>query len=269
MAKNNRGGQRVGGAGGAGGGVIGVGAAPGAPQVKPVTVIPPTPQQVMAGNVLPTGGVSFDDFMQMTDDEKADVITDALGVGLPMFLDDSGLQRFAYYTGMSDKPTVVTDKQLDSVAGQQIFRGVHDGYDSKKDIGYTSTDIYKQIAYGDFTMYSDQGGSAHGKAIYFGTTFSTAKLYASGKNPIVMRAKITGGKIIKESTLHTMFANALRAGSKLAKACSNAGYDSKYNLYALAKGYSVVDDGSGYIMVLNRGCLTMSDTTKPAGRRSW
>lgn len=265
MSKPARGGQRAGSTS-----VIGAGVA-GAPKVVPTQVVPPTPQQVAQGNVLPKGGVAFNDFKKMSDDEKADVITAALGVGLPMFLDDSGLQRFAYYTGMSDKPTVVPDSQFDSVKGSTIYRGVHDAYNRNTDIGYSSTDIYKQVRDGDFTMYSDSGGSVHGKAIYFGNSFGIAQSYASGyQNPIVMRAKITSGRVIKESTLDSNYRTALRNGDKLARACSNAGYDSAANLYALAKGYSAVDDGSGYIMVLNRGCLTMSDQIRKAtGRSSW
>lgn len=267
--KVNRGGQRAGGAGGAGGVGIGAGAA-GAPKVTPTVVTPPLPSQVAKGNVLPGGGVAFKDFQNMTDDQKADVITKALGVGLPMFLDDSGLQRFAYYTGMSDKPTVVSDAQLDKVSGKTIFRGVHDAYNSRTDIGYSSKDIYRQIVEGDFTMYSDSGGSVHGKAIYFGDSFSTASSYAgSGRNPIVMRGKITSGKVINESTLHSNYRSALNRGDKLALACSNAGSSSAANLYALAKGYSAIYDGYGYTMVLNRGCLTISDTTKSANRRGW
>lgn len=267
MSKGTRGGQRA--------GSTSTSAAPSvaqsAPKVTPTQVTPPTPQQVARGDVLPKGGVPFSDFQKMSDDQKADVVTKALGVGLPMFLDDSGLQRFAYYTGMSDKPTVVSDTQFDSVKGSTIYRGVHDAYNSRTDIGYSSTDIYKQIAHGDYTMYSDSGGSVHGKAIYFGDSFGTARSYASGgRNPIVMRAKITSGKVISESRLHTDYRSALSRGDKLALACSNAGSTSAANLYALAKGYSAIKDNGGYTMVLNRGCLTVSDQTrKAAGRMSW
>ena len=261
MAKRNRGGQRAGGAGGAGGVSIGSGAQ-GAPKVVPTNVVPPTPQQVANGNVLPTGGVAFDKFEQMTDDEKADVITDALGCGVPMFLEDSGLQRFVYYTGMSNKPNVVSDDQLDKMSGKEIFRGVHDAYNSSTDIGYTSTDIYKQIRDGDFTMFSDSGGSAYGKAIYFGDYADGASYAHGGRNPLVMRAKITSGKTISAGALSTQYNSAINRRDKLALACSNAGYDSARNLYALAKGYSVVDSGHSYKMILRRDCLTMSTKTQ-------
>ena len=244
-----------------------------APKVTPTPVTPPTPQQVATGNILPKGGVPFSDFQKMTDSQKADVITKALGVGVPFFLDDSGLQKFAYFTGMSDKPTVVTDAKLDSMSGKELFRGVRNAYNAQTDMGYSSQDIYRQIAEGDFTMYSDSGGSVHGKAIYFGDDFSTARSYAgttAAKNPLVMRAKITSGKIISESQLNNMYRSAIRNGDKLARACSNAGSDSAKGLYALAKGYSGYTDNSGYYMILNRKCLTMSDTTKSTiGRSRW
>lgn len=264
MSKGTMGGQRA--------GSTSTAAAPSvaqrAPKVTPTQVVPPTPQQVARGDVLPRGGVKFSDFEKMTDDQKADVVTKALGVGLPMFLDNSGLQKFAYFTGMSDKPTVVPDSQFDGVRGKTLYRGVHDAYNAKTDIGYSSTDIYKQIAHGDYTMYSDSGGSVHGKAIYFGSDFGTAKMYGSGRNPIIMRAKITGGRTISESRARSDYQSALGRGDKLALACSNAGYDSAVNLYALAKGYDAIE--GGYTMVLNRRCLTISDQTRNArGRSSW
>lgn len=248
----------------------------GANVLPPVTtqVVPPTPQQIMKGNVLPQGGVAFSDFEAMTDDEKADVVSKALGVGVPMFLDDSGIQRFAYFTGMSDKPTVVSDTQLDQASGVELFRTMNNAYNSSIDIGYTSKDIAKQISEGDFTMYSDSGGSAHGKAIYFASNYYDSSVYgSSSKSPVTMRAKITGGNTISESTLSTKYNNALSRGDKLAMACSKAGGSSARNLYGLAKGYDAVtpDRYSSYYMVLNRRCLTVSSTVKNTniGGTSW
>ena len=232
--------------------------------LPPVTnqVIPPTPQQVAAGNITPQGGVAFSDFEKMTDDQKADVVSKALQTGVPFFLDDSGMQRFAYFTGMSDKPTVVTDAQLDKLKGHQLFRTVNDAYDRSKDIGYTSGDIAKQIMAGDYTMYSDSGGSAYGKAIYFASSVPSSSVYATpGKNPAMIRAKITGGKSISSNQAHQMYSAALARGDKLAQACSRADHSSRVNLYALSKGYDIITT-SDYHMVLNRKCLTVSDKIK-------
>ena len=259
MAKGTRGGKRI---------TASIRAA--APKVTPTQVTPPTPQQVAQGNVLPKGGVDYSDFQNMSDDEKADVITAALGVGTPLFLDDSGMQKFAYYTGMSDKPTKVSDAQLDKTPGKDLYRTVNDAYNSSTDVGYTSRDIAKQVTDGNFTMYSDSGGSVHGKAIYFADSYIDSSMYGnSSKNPVTMRAKITSGKTIGESSLDNMYRTALGKGDKLALACSNADRGSARNLYGLAKGYSAVSSSGGYYMVLNRGCLTVSDKIKKTGGRSW
>lgn len=227
-------------------------------------VTPPTPQQVANGDVLPKGGVAFDKFEKMTDDEKADVVDQALKTGVPMFLDDSGLQRFAYFTGMSDKPKIVTDSQLDSVNGTEMFRTVNNAYDRSKDIGYSSKDIADQITNGDFTMYSDSGGSAHGRGIYFATNYNDSSVYGNrGQNPKTIRVKMTSDKVIKESQLSTDYNKALQRGDKLAVSCSKAGGTDGRNLYALAKGYDVIKAGwSPYVVVLNRRALTASSTVK-------
>ena len=252
MAKGTRGGKRI---------TASIRAA--APKVTPTQVTPPTPQQVARGDILPKGGVAFSDFENMTDDEKADVITKALGVGTPIFLDDSDLQKFAYFTGMDGKPKVVSDSQLDKIKGKSLYRTVDDAYNRQTDVGYTSGDIIKQISQGDFTNYSDSGGSAHGKAIYFADNYMDSSYYGTpGKNPKTMRAKVTSGKSINESTLDTQYRNALRSGDKLALACSNADRGSARNLYALAKGYDMIDSGGSYKMILNRRCLTVSSTAK-------
>lgn len=263
MAKGSSG---IGGAGSVGGGGGGSNALPNITN----QVTPPTPQQVASGNVLPGGGVAFDEFMDMTDDEKADVVTKALQTGVPLFLDDSGLQRFAYFTGMSDKPNVVSDSQLDSMSGHELFRTVNDAYDSSKDIGYTSKDIAKQIMSGDFTMYSDSGGSAYGKAIYFASSVHSSSDYA-GRNASMIRAKITGGRSISNTSASRQYSNALSRGDKLAVACSRAGSSSASNLYALTQGYDIITT-SDYHMVLNRKCLTISSKIKTGvsyGTATW
>ena len=250
-------------AGGGGGGMV-------APVAQPVATPAPMPSEddVKKGNILPPGGVAFSDFEQMTDDQKADVISAAMAAGVPMFLENSSMQHFAYFTGMSDKPTVVTDAALDKMAGEDVYRTINNAYNQKLDMGYTSTDIAKQIMYGDYTMYSDSGGSAHGKGIYFANDYTDSSYYGtSGKSPVTMRAKITG-KTISEHQLDRDYMNALSRGDKLAKAVS-AGRDK--NLYALAKGYDVVTASNGYRMVLNRRGITVSDTVKPTkiGGAKW
>lgn len=231
----------------------------------------PPPDEVAKGNILPQGGVPYDQFEKMTDAQKAQVINDALDSGVPMFLDDSGIQRFTYFTGMANTPKVVSDSQLDGMKGHELFRTVNDAYNSRIDMGYKSTDIAEQITSGDFTMFSDSGGSAYGKAIYFASSVRSSSSYAQdSKHPVMIRAKLTGGKSIQDGSITRQYNTALRNGDPLAKACSRAGSDSARNLYALAKGYDIITT-SDYHMVLNRRCLTVSSTVKPKrwGDSTW
>lgn len=209
------------------------------------------------GNATPKGGVALSDFEKMTDDEKADVITDALKTGVPLHLDRSGLQRFAYYTGMNEKPDVLDESKWQKLTGQKIYRSVQDIYQRTKDIAYTSSDIAKQIMTGTYTNYSDVGGSYHGNAIYFGTSKGQ---YGSGKGYAIIRAKVkSSAKIGDEYSLASQMRSELRQGTKLAKAISKANSDSQLSLYAVAKGYDGIKDSStGYYMIYNRRALAIS-----------
>lgn len=197
----------------------------------------------------------------MTDDQKADVITQALGQALPVFLDDSGLQKLAYYTGLNSTPTIMTEAQLAQVKGPDLWRSVRNTYNPQTDIGFTSKDIYNQVATGAFTQYSDSGGSAHGKAIYFDVNKGS---YGSGKWFTIMHAKILPtAKTINERTLDTMWANERASGSKLSQAIGRADRSSQKMIYAMAKGYDAVVDNqySNYRMILNRKAIGLSDKT--------
>lgn len=227
---------------------------PNAPQVTP-----PTPAAVLNNNVTPDGGVDYNDFLKMTDDEKADAINDAMNQFLPLFLEDSNVQKLAYFTGLNTTPELVDDKTLDKMNGVNLYRTVHDVYDQFTDTRYTAKDIYNQIATGAFTRYSDSGGSAHGKGIYFANTVGGSASYASSsKGNLMMRAMIKPtAKTISESTLAQKLRND---NSKLGKTCRSLSDGS--HVYALAKGYDIVTTNIGYYVVLNRGGLAMSKTTK-------
>ena len=230
---------------------------------NPTPVTPPTPQQIAKGNVLPKGGVPFSKFEKMTDDQKAQVIMDSLGVAVPMFLDDSPAQRLAYFTGMSEKPDVVTESQLRKMQGQNLWRSVHNAYNRGADIGYTPQQIYNQIATGDFTMYSDSGGSAYGRAIYFDVRKGS---YGSGAGFGIIHAKIKPTATIwSHSKVANAVQNEISSGSKLGQALAavrRADSASVNTVYCLAKGIDGYEDRnySGYHMIVNRKALAISDT---------
>jgi hypothetical protein len=207
----------------------------------------------------------------MTDDEKAAAIDNALDEEVPTFLDDTGLQRIAYSLGINGKPTLVTDAQLDKIAGTSLYRTVHNAYLKGKDLGFSAQEICDQVRAGAFTMYADSGGTAHGRGIYFADTYSGSTIYQVGRasDNLVMRAKYApNARIIAESTARNGMLSEISRGTKLGKAISRADPASRMAIYALAKGYDAIQDsGSGYNMVINRGALIMSTTTKHPSTR--
>ena len=129
--------------------------------------------------------------MKMSEDERAEAIEEALQEPVPVFLEDSSLQRIAYSLGINEKPQLVTDAQLDKIAGTSLYRTVHDVYDRANDISFKAQEIADQVRAGDFTRYSDNGGSAYGRGLYFANSYYGSVVYQQGaaSQNIVMRAK--------------------------------------------------------------------------------
>ena len=67
----------------------------------------------------------YTNFMNMSEDDKADFIEQTLSKGLPKHLADTSLQRFIYHSDMNDAPDIVTDAQLDQMKGTELFRKVN------------------------------------------------------------------------------------------------------------------------------------------------
>ena len=68
---------------------------------------------------------SYDVFMMMSDDDKADYIEQAIKGGVPVFLANNDYQKFLYNSGMDIKPQIVDDSVLDSMNGTEVFRTVN------------------------------------------------------------------------------------------------------------------------------------------------
>ena len=72
-------------------------------------------------------GVTYDQLMKMSEDEKYQTIEDILNndnIKVPSYLDDSETTKVLYALGMSNKPNVVSDAKLNSMAGEEVFRTV-------------------------------------------------------------------------------------------------------------------------------------------------
>ena len=201
-------------------------------------------------------GVSYDDFMKMPESQRIATMENIISnpaIQVPDYLDNSDTSKVLYALGMNNKPTVVSDAQLDAMQGRELFRTV---YESGSMPPPSSDAILDQIRNGDYTQLSGRGGSAHGRALYFATDFRGSRIYGDGeRNALMCRAKInSNAKIVSESTLR----NQMIAKGHSVKGASNT---DQRALYAISQGIDGWYSGS-YTMVINRGALTMSSTNK-------
>lgn len=214
-----------------------------------------------------TMSADYNKFQTMTDDEKADVIDSLIAQAVPAHLSDSDFQRFTYNLGLNDKPKLVDDATLDKMQGREIYRTVNNVYDRANDISYSADQICKQIQGGRVTRTSDTGGSVYGRGIYFADSRSSSGVYGNTRGNVkktaVVRAKINSdAKVIRYSSASNGVAAEIASGSKLGKALRKCDRESAVSIYAMSKGYNVIDAGlgSGYYVVLNRQAMTMSKT---------
>ena len=230
------------------------------PQPTPQPVIQP-PQPVMSAD--------FDAFKKMTDDQKADAITQAAKTQVPSFLSQTDTQRILYGLKLNDKPVLVADSVLDTIPGKDLFRTVNAYYDKSLDVNYQASSIANQVIRGSVTRVSDTGGSAYGRGVYFADSYyGSTNPYGRTKNDVsktaVIRAKLSPtAKTIGERQVSALTVNEIKSGSKLGKAISKLGLRDQTSIYALAKGYDAIVANNGYHVVINRSALIASDSIRP------
>lgn len=218
---------------------------------------------------------NYNQFMAMSDDDKADFISTNIKQGVPAHLAQNDFQRFVYNSGLNEKPDVVSDATLNTMTGTEVFRTVNNVYDSKNDISYSADQIAKQVMQGRVTRVSDNGGSVYGRGIYFADSYSGSTSYGrttgDAKKTAVIRAKLNNNaKPIDYSTASKGAKAEMASGSKLGRTLSRCDSDSRASIYAMAKGYNVITSGHGYFNVLNRNAITMSSDIKPSnGYKGW
>ena len=235
----------------------------------------PQPVQVDDTQVASAFSTDYNNFMAMTDDEKADFISANIKQGVPAHLAQNDFQRFVYNSGLNEKPDVVSDATLDTMTGTEIFRTVNNVYDRQNDISYNANQIARQVMAGRVTRVSDNGGSVYGRGIYFADSYSESA-YGYGntsgnvKKTAVMRAKLNNNaKTISYSQARSGAMKEMSSGSKLGKTLSKCDGSSQASIYAMAKGYNVISSGNGYLNILNRNAITMSADIKPRNGMSW
>lgn len=226
-----------------------------------------TPQQ--ANVVQPS--VKLDNFRNLTDDEKADIIESLIKTPVPTFLAQNSFQKFTFGMKLDDKPTIVDDKTLDSMGGQELFRTINNSVDRTNRMKFDADEIAMQVLKGTYTRVSDSGGSVYGKGIYFGDSYGSSIAYGniSGdiKKTAVIRGKLNANaKSISYSQAKMLAQKEVASGSKFGKALKKTDTESQASIYALSKGYDVMTSGHGYYVVLNRGAVTMSKDIRAMGK---
>lgn len=233
----------------------------------------PAPQPIQPAQNVNAISASYDAFLKMTDDQKADVIQQGSKTQVPTFLAQNDLQKVLYSLNLNDKPTLVDDSVLDTLPGKELFRNVNEAKDVRNRMTFSATDVAAQNIKGSVTRVSDTGGSVHGRGIYFADSYRSSGIYGDTIGNInktaVIRAKLnSNARTIAESLADSGVSTEIRSGSKLGNVISKMDMHSQKSLWALAKGYNVIVASNGYHIVLNRTALTASKTIKPKGS-SW
>lgn len=260
MAKGNRGGQR------------GTGAST-ATKVNNATQNSTQQPKVDTTQQAQTFGTNYNNFMAMSDDDKADAISKLASQGVPANLADNDFQKFTFNLGLNDKPQLVDDSVLDTMNGTELFRTVNSVNDTVNRMKWNADDIASQIQRGSVTRVSDSGGSVYGRGIYFADNYGDSRAYggSSGniKKTAVVRCKLnSNAKIITYSSATSGVKKEIASGSKLGKALRKCDSDSQVSIYAMSKGYNVIYSGHNYYNILSRNAITMSKLIK-AGSNKW
>ena len=261
MAKSSRGGKRVSSSGGMNVSAATLSANSNQTQAQPQQPEVDTTQQAQAFST------NYDSFMAMSDDQKADTISQMISQDVPVFLADNDFQKLTYNLGLNDKPQLVDDNVLDGMNGTELFRHVNSVDDGKNRIRYSADEIASQVQKGSVTRVSDSGGSAYGRGIYFADNYMDSTLYGnySGniKKTAVVRCKLnSNAKVIDYNKASNGARKEMASGSKLGKALRKCDSASAVSIYAMAKGYNVIHNGRSYYNILNRNAVTMSKDIK-------
>lgn len=235
----------------------------------------PQAQQPQVDTTQPAQPFSanYDNFMAMSDDQKAQAISSLSSQDVPAFLADNDFQKFTYNLGLNDKPELVDDSVLDTMNGTELFRTVNSINDTTNRMKWDADTIASQVQRGSVTRVSDNGGSAYGRGIYFADDYTESSFYGRStgniKKTAVVRAKLnSNAKVITYNKAVSGLRQEISSGSSLGKALSKCDSASQVSIYAMAKGYNVINNQRGYYAILSRNAMTMSKTIK-AGSNKW
>lgn len=198
--------------------------------------------------------------VSMTDDEFVDYINNVKQADMPLFLAGWDTQRFIYSSNINGLPQVVDDKTFQSMKGTTMYRTVNSAYDAKTDVGMTAPQIAQQTMGGTLSRI---GGGIYGDGYYFDVSKSGSASYGYTRGnktkTCQMQAKLNdNAKVVSYSQLTRMFSGESSKVQRAVNGMSSGLSGGNLSVYALKKGYNVIDCGGGYFNVIDRSAMTMS-----------
>lgn len=218
-------------------------------------------------------GITYDEFMKMSVEQREQVIMDILSdenITVPDYLDQTATQKVIYALGMDGKPSAISDSDFDKLDGKPIYRTVNDNK------YLNSNDILDQIAFGDYTRFSDSGGSVKGRGIYFADDLGESLSYGYQGESSVIRMKLKPDfNLGNYSEIYSEYKSLLPKLNTLTASVSKTNIlpksipaksdwvDDGKSLWALSRGYDGwFDKNLGYYVVVNRSKTYVSTKYK-------
>ena len=231
-----------------------------------------TAQQPAPQNVAPkTAGSAFDTLQKMSDDQLADIAIKSKTVDMPNMLADVDdvTQKFVYQANLNDKPQVLDQADFNKFMSDNnlgtsdlLSRSINDiSYTNKSGthVPMTAQDVADMMMY---SKYNYIGGKVNGQALGAGTYFdhNGGQNTGYGKKTVVAVLNPATARPVNARQLGQKAANFAATHPKFARAVGpyNTAFSGGKNnmaIYALAMGYNVIIDGSGYANVIDRSAL--------------
>ena len=214
------------------------------------------------------------DYQNMSDDNFATYISDINNTDIPRHLSNDAFNKFTYKANINGKPQIVdSDAEVGRVANQNghpiMYRTINAMYNSKQDVGMSAPDIANQTLN---SRLQRSGDGIYGQGFYFATSKGGSAGYGHTRGNVDRTCQMTAtlnsnAKIISYNSLMSMYQREVRSGSalgnqlrKIANSNTHRASDSALSIFALKRGYNVIDvgGGTGYYNILDRSALTVS-----------
>ena len=211
-----------------------------------------------------SGSATYDNFMKMTDDEKAAFITQAVGTKgsinqLPILLQKGGenrAQKYAYALDLNAKPTLLSSQEF-----QQFMKDNNIPKSEMLTQSRGNPNSLTSYMTSDYNYLGGRnGGDVHGDGQYFAKSGGHNTGYGGYSMNAVLNPKTA--KVVNESQLQKIYNNFSPALKKVA--ANRYGEINPYMVATIA-GYNVirVDKGYhaqlGYTVVLDRSATVVEN----------